>query len=231
MYYFQAFSVGQVFEFKERVLHRLETLSTESGGDTLVMPVGLFLLVDEANGGDATAQELAARFNLLDAESRNVIDFYFLGWHKCPREKGICFSLEAFSEFRAALREAGVGRFGGNADLVLVDAALAPGGVSLDFSSAIRVDLSAGAAREDFPTLGGFLQGIVAAADELRAGAASAAGAESPVFTISDKLGLAMAKESLLDAFLDKLGAIIGAKKLAAVAVRDLGPKLSLDEL
>jgi hypothetical protein len=51
-----------------------------AGVKSFVMQVGLFLLIDEENGGDATARELCKRFHLLNSESQNVIDFYFLLW-------------------------------------------------------------------------------------------------------------------------------------------------------
>jgi hypothetical protein len=64
-----------------------------------VMPVGLLFVIDEANGGDITAETLVKRFRLLHAESANIIDFYFLGWKWAEpghRDKGIQFDAESF---------------------------------------------------------------------------------------------------------------------------------------
>src|SRR4051794_7914201 len=89
-----------------------------------VMPCGLLLVIDKDNGGDITAEELVKRFHLLDQESRDIIDFYFLGWKWVGswRREGIRFDLAAFESCRKTLRDAGVDHFGGNADLILVDA-------------------------------------------------------------------------------------------------------------
>src|SRR5437764_11623938 len=45
------------------------------GKSHFVMPIGLVMVVDEANGGNATAQELVRSFDLLHRESGKVIDF------------------------------------------------------------------------------------------------------------------------------------------------------------
>jgi len=51
------------------------------------------------------------------------------------------------------------------------------------------------------------------------------------VYHISDRLGLAIAKKSILRYFLEKWGGIIGAKTLEAVAVRKIGPRVDLSHL
>lgn len=213
-------------EFPRQLAGRMEMLAKESGQEEFFLPVGLFLVVDKENGGDATAEELIRRFKLLDAESRNAIDFYFAGWH--PHGPGLRFSLADFMEFRDFLGTVGLREFGGNADLILVDAhyreASSP---SLDFSRTIRVDLSASTKEEDFPSLGAFLQSIIQVANELKSDVASAR-RRGIVFAMSDKLGLAIAKTSMLDFILEKWGKIIGAKKLKHVAVRNLGPNVDL---
>jgi hypothetical protein len=68
----QAFPADTMIRFKQRLLHRLKELAEESGQTDFILPVGLVLVLDKENGGDATAQELTSRFNLLDFESRNV---------------------------------------------------------------------------------------------------------------------------------------------------------------
>lgn len=221
-------------EFKSRLTARLKALQAEAGHTGVVLPVGLFLVIDEDNGGDATAQELVKRFHLLDQESREVIDFYFLGWvgPNQPVSPGqispdLHFDLNAFERCRRALQNAGVQEFGGNADLLLVDAQGEGDDVTLDFSGAIRVDLSRAAAEGKFASLGQFLQTVVDAAESLKKGPE----AQSPVYAISDKLGLAIAKESLLDWFLKKWGEAFGADRLASVAVRNLGPDTPLAAL
>src|SRR4029077_8988140 len=93
----------------------------------LVLPIGLFLVVDEINGGDVTAQELVKRFNLLHIDSENAIDFYFLGWQwnqRGDRSQGINFSPKSLQACRKALNLAGVKTSGSNAELILVDAVI-----------------------------------------------------------------------------------------------------------
>jgi hypothetical protein len=50
-------------------------------------------------------------------------------------------------------------------------------------------------------------------------------------FTLSDRLGLAVARKSLLELFVDRWDSLLGAGKLAGLAVRSLGPDLPLIEL
>ena len=228
--FFQALPAGSKALFKARLQSRMRELAAESGLDEFTMPVALVLVVDEANGGDVTAQELVRRFNLLDFESRNLVDFYFLGWLPVDprdRRRGIRFDLDDFESCRAALREVGLKPFGGNADLILLDARYRSARVGLDFSSAIRIDLSAGKAADHFPTLGGFLQAIIEALEEIRPGDLPAGG-DAGVADLSDRLGLGIAKQSLLEFVLEKWGKVIGAGKLASLAVRDLGPEVNL---
>jgi hypothetical protein len=198
-----------------------------------IMPVGLLLVIDEENGGDVTARELIKRFNILDAESQNIIDFYFLGWEWAEywnRSKGIRFNLNSFQSCRQTFKNAGIDRFGGNADLILVDAHFTLRGISLNFKKAIHVNLSASVADKEIPSVGEFLQSVIEAAEKVRE-AASSDIAEDIVFSISDRLGLATARKSIMDFFLSKWGEVIGARKLQAVAVRNLGPRVRLKDL
>ena len=216
--------------FQLCVQNRLEQLAAELGQRNFLMPLGLFLVIDKDSGGDATSAELIRRFDLLDFESRNIVDFYFLGWHESPSQNGMRFDLETFELFRNALRRIGIRKFGGNADLILVDARYSNGDVTLNFTEAVHVDLSASKAEKDFPTLGAFLQSIIDTAEEVRA-AATNGETGGFVFSISDRLGLATAKNSILDFILEKWGKIIGGKKLRTLAVRNLGPEVFLRHL
>lgn len=204
-----------------------------TGVKSFVMPVGLFLVIDEENGGDATARELCKRFHLLDSESQDVIDFYFLGWQwvkRWDRAAGIRFDLASFESCRRSLKAAGVDRFGGNADLILADAHFGLRGSSLNFRKAIHVNLASSAAGGEIPPLGEFLQSIIEAAARVRESRADLEDVGA-VFSMSDRLGLATAKKSLLDYIFRKWGEVIGAKRLQAVAVRNIGPRVKLRDL
>lgn len=214
----------------------IEKKTRNNGDFNFVFPVGMFLVLDTDNGGDVTGEELIKRFHLLHAESRNAIDFYFLGWqwiNRSEHSKGIKFDLDSFEDCRNALKKAGVKKFGGSADLILVDVRYrqrsdtqggrTPYGYSeLDFNfpEAIRVNLSTSRENKEIPPLGDFLQSIISVAEELH----EEGGTSNPVFSISDRLGIATARGSFLDFILKKWGAIIGADKLATLAVRNLGP-------
>ncbi len=219
----RAFPSTAVSQFRRIVHERLKHAVRETGRDDVVVPVGLLLLIDRENGGDATADELAKRFNLLDSESRDIIDFHFAGWKRAG--KSIEFSLDAFSQFREALRDAGVQSFGGNADLILVDAAWNGGDVALAFDEAIHVDLAEAVRRQRFPNLGAFLQTMIDTASGVRADAKSTG---SPVDAISDRLSVTLGGRSVLAYFLEKWGAIIGASALASLAVKRVGRRVSL---
>ena len=247
---------GPFHSFPRMVLERVSQLAEEwaksegvSQAAHFVMPIGLLMVIDEANGGDATAKELLNRFHLLNAESGDIIEFYFMGWDWVSQgdpSQGIRFNLASFQECRRALKQAGIKSFGGNADLILVDAHhwftpgdpsqdpaapanVGPTGVTLDFSEAIYINLSSRSKVGEIAPLGEFFQALIDAADQARQ--ISRSGAHGPTFRISDTLGLATAKRSFLSFIYEKYGAIIGAKKLDALVVRNLGPVVPLEEL
>lgn len=146
----ESHEVTTVLQFRRRLLKRMKQLSDESARNQFRLPVGLFLVVDRANGGDATAQELTSRFKLIGLECRDVIDFYFLGWRR-DSSGNLVFEPRRFFDCRNFLKECGIKEFGGNADLILVDAVRhESGSVTLDFQHAIRIDLSARKAERDF---------------------------------------------------------------------------------
>lgn len=217
-------------EFRKRLMLRVTELAEEFDQQTFIVPVALVLVLDAEHGGNITAQELMKRIHLLDLESRNFIDFYFLGWEESGDD--LTFNIKEFVSFVEMLAPHGI-VFGGDADLVLLDAVFTQDSASLtlDFSKAVHLNLAALMSEQKFPTLGKLLQDIVFAAKELRiTHAESIDGAISPVTAISDALGLAIAKESFVEWFLEKLGKMIGASKLNAVATRNLGRPVSIYE-
>jgi len=255
---------GRFYSFPSLVLKRVSQLAQEwakseaanlpkTGRSHFVMPIGLLMVIDEANGGDAIAKELLNRFHLLHAESGDIIEFYFMGWEWVKlgdRSKGIRFDLDSFQECRRALKSAGIKSFGGNADLILVDAHhwFTPGvlprdpetpanvgvtGVTLDFSEAICINLSSRSQAGELQPVGEFFQALIEAASEVVNDARQTLPSEKHglTFKISDTLGLATAKRSFLSFIYEKFGAIIGAKKLDAIAVRSPGKMMRLEEL
>ena len=219
--------------FLKQLQQRALVLLHESRSGHCVFPVGLLLVIDQKHGGDKTAQELVKRFFLLDKESAARIDFYYLGWGV---DKGwidrldpedLKFDLEGFVACREILKKAGVKEFGGNADLILVDAIADANEVHLRFDEAVGINLSKATYSGQFGTLGQFLEDLLQAAEELNLEGTNV----SPSWKISDKLGIAYAKESLLQWVLDKWGAFIGAKQLRGLAVRNIGPRIKLSEL
>jgi len=218
--------------FKSSLADRVSTLAVEFGLNEFALPVALVLVVDAEHGGDAVAEELVKRFRLLDAESTRIMDFYFLGWRQEAVVEGsqtLRFDLAAFEEFRGALRRAGIVEFGGYADLILCDAWYRQRRVSLDFSSVIHVDLSRAAKQGTIDTLASFLQGLIEFGEKFRSQQASSD--VSPTFWISDRLGIAVARQSLIDFILEKWGKFLGAPRLALLSVRALGPSVDLARL
>ena len=102
--------------------------------------------------------------------------------------------------------------------------------MSLNFEQAIRIDLSSSVSEKEISTLGAFLQSIIETAEEVKSDAKGAYD-RGIVFSISDRLGLAIAKTSMLDFVLEKWGKIIGAKKLKRLVVQNLGPMVDLHDL
>lgn len=250
--------VSTFYQFQTTLENRLVDLACESKlssaealGEAKVeqyflMPIGLLLVVDEENGGDVTAQQLIKGFHLLDRESASIIDFYFLGWdwlRPTDHSKGLRFDLRSFDSCRQVLKGNGIKLFGSTAELILVDvhfwchiSLFADTGIHLvggrrtmlNFSEAIHVNLSRGRDDGDIPPIAQFFHAIIQATEDVRLSAASA---DAIVFSVSDKLGLATAKQSFLEFVFDKWGKFIGAKTLAHLAVRNIGPQVNLDKL
>ena len=201
-------------------------LRSETGMNELAVPVGIFLVLDRENGGNETAEELIRRFNLIDAESRDLIDFFFMGWRRSDSAPSrVTFDLSAFQSCREALRKGGVGGFGGYADLFIFDAWLRDQRVLLDFEHALHIDLAESVSAKRIPSVGKFLEGLLQSIEEIRKEAAMD---RSSVIRISDHLGLATAKHSILQVLLDKWGSIIGAGSLMDLATRRVGPTVDL---
>jgi hypothetical protein len=212
-----------------RIIAKLDDLYEEAGQKAIRIAVGLFLVIDQKNGGDSTSEELIRRFHMLDISSANIIDFYYLGWMDYsesfydPKQE-LEFCLPDFQACRITLKkDYGVTDFGGYADLILVDAEIDTTGkyprYVLHFEEAIRVDLAKSIKLGDIPSLGEFLDSLINAAEEFKNDQPNCGGA----YYISDKLGLMYAKQSLLTSIFDKWGKFIGANTLKHLAVRNLG--------
>jgi hypothetical protein len=228
----KAVSIVTLSHFKHRLVDRVRTLAVEFGANDFVFPIVLVLAIDEQYGGDSTAKELVRRFPLLEFESHNALDFYFLGWqlrNPLDPSKGIEFDLPAFEDCREALRRVGIATFGGNADIVVLDARYEQPNVFLDFTQALHINLSDAVKNNSVENLGSFLQGMIDTANSLRN--ADIQGSDALTFRLSDKLGLAVARKSILAFILEKWGALIGAKKLQILATRRLGPRVNLVDL
>jgi len=220
----RAYAVSAIGEFKKRILDNMLRLQSETAMNELCVPVGMFLVLDRASGGNTIGDEVIRRFSLLDLESRNIIDFFFLGWGR-SKSSSLTFDLKAFQSCRDALHKAGVSGFGGYADLLLFDAWLRHERVSLDFENALHIDLAESVANKRIVSAGSFLEGLLQAAEEIRTDGSLNS---RVVIRISDKLGLATAKRSILHFVLEKWGKIIGANSLVELATRRVGPVVDL---
>lgn len=224
-----AFAIGDLREVQEVLQSRMKELSEEVDGQEFVMPIGLCMVVPRSLGGDAVAQELIKRFGLLGFTSKKLIDFYFLGWRisRPDHLADVEFDEAGFASCYDGLRNVGVKRFGYNADLILVDAYRARSGeVSIDFSEAIRIDLSVAVKEKKIINLGSFLAELLEAAEAIRDEVE--AFPDRSTFHISDRLGLLIARKSLLAFFLKTWGKIIGADKIEAVVTQNIGPLVNL---
>jgi len=156
----RAYSISAISDFRQRINDNMMRLERETRMSEFAVPVCILLLLDQANGGNAVGEEIVRRFNLIDVESRNVIDFYFMGWSRGKSEPfALEFDLSAFQACRQALSKVGVESFGGYADLLLFDAWLRSGRVSLDFSHALHIDLADALASKKSTAQGAFSRG------------------------------------------------------------------------
>jgi hypothetical protein len=91
----------------------------------------------------------------------------------------------------------------------------------------LHIDLSTAIASRNILGLGAFLQGLIQTAEEIK----TTHNNSRVVYGISIKLGLAIAKTSILDFVLKKWGSIIGASALAPLAIKNVGPVVDLSIL
>jgi hypothetical protein len=217
-----AFAPGSFEEFVATLSWRVQDVADESGLPTIRIPIGICIVLSSNHGGNAIAEELIRRFHLLNLESGSYIDFYFPGWYESSREsEQLEFSLSEFVETKSELRKAGVTRFSGNADLLLVDAErTTEGDTVLHFDSAVRLDLPRLLDTDGHITLGSVLETLMDTARE--------APKDNPTWSISDGLGILYGKEAIVGKVWDKLGSLIGADRLAHFAVRSVGRPFTL---
>lgn len=225
------FVSGSIEEFCTQVDRRIRKKKrVNPQKQNCVMPVGIFLVLDKANGGDTKAEELINRFFFLNKESSEFIDFYYLGW-SMRNEKPV-FDIKLFSECRDVLRKRCIREFSGNADLILVDAELSNDNESpiLNFDRAMRIDLSLDLQSKDYPTVGHLLCEVVKAAMEYNENHKGTK-MYSPIECISNILGIRQAGKSVKNFILDKFGKPINAEQLQAFAVKQIGPKQSISDI
>jgi hypothetical protein len=219
------FAVLSIDQFKTVLTKRLEMLRDRRGetGVTTVMPIALCLVAPEHLGGDAIAKEMIRRFKLIDIQSSTAIDFYYFGWSVMSLDAEILnFDTAAFASCRDWLFRAGVQRFGGNADIVIVDASLITSRrLVLDFTEAIRVDLAKAAKTAKIDTLGDFIDSLIHEAYEVSVDQVKA---RRPVFNISDALALTKTWEMVLNKMLSHFG----LERLESIVTRNLGPVIEL---
>jgi hypothetical protein len=219
------FAVLSIDDFKQVLNARLSALRERRGqleGPT-VMPIALCLAIPERFGGNKDAVEMISRFGLINVLSGTAIDFYYFGWSVMSADGSeMNFDLLAFKNCWEWIFNAGVKRFGGNADLIIVDAALSSKEtVSLNFSEAIRIDLALAIRRSRIDTLGDFLDSLMKAAINL---SRSEHLEQRPVFRISDMLALTSLWEIVFKKALDHLG----VAAVETVVTRDVGPIIEL---
>lgn len=230
-------TVGPFEDFVGKLESRMKSLAAERGEKDFAFPVGLLLIIDEENGGNHAAAEVVRRLHLLGRESKNVIDFYYLGWkiRQAPPSEGqkistpeAVFDLGHFMSCRISLASAGMKKFGGNADLILVDAEWRNGSSSLRFDRAIQIDLSRLEGPGPLSSLGAFFQALIEISDEIQA---KGGRYEDVTLELSDRLGLLVAKHSAIQFLLDKFGGVVGASRLSSLVTKSVGPAITLERL
>ncbi|WP_420124906.1 hypothetical protein [Longimicrobium sp.] len=224
----QAFAPGSTAELRCELSMRLRSLQNTRGStDSVTIPIGICLVLASEHGGNTVASELIQRFHLLNLESGDAIDFYYLGWRVETDGKGdqhLQFSLPDYVAAKQLLQSTGVRGFSGNADLILVDASVAPDKpVELKLESAIQIDLTRLIAAEGAVlTLGSFF-------DMLMESARNSPPTSTTVHSLSDRLGMEMGKTAILNVVWKKIGGLIGAERLSQLATRGVGRRLVLD--
>jgi hypothetical protein len=221
----RSYASGDINDFRQRVLDNALRLQTETGLDELTFPVAILLVLDRANGGNDLGEELVRRFNLIDMESRDIIDFFFFGWgRRSTNSTDLTFDLVEFNACHEALKRVGVRGFGGYADLLLFDVWLRNSRVILDFEHALHIDLVEAVAARRITNVGSFIGGLLQAVQDIR----NEDHTLSTTTIVSIRLGLATARRSLIDYLLERWGKIVGAASLVALTPRRIAPEVDL---
>jgi hypothetical protein len=211
--------------FAVRLKERMAMLAEERSDAFFRVPICILLVPSPEYGGDAVGDELVRRIELLDSESRQYIDFYFAGWERDTAGKP-SFSIRGFQNTRALLRENGFPWFGGNSDVILLDALWKEGRIYLCRDDTIHSDLSKMLKMGKIATLGSFLGDLIMAAER----ASRKSGKSGKVSSVSNQLGLMVFKESAIGTLLEEFGGVFGAEKIAEFATKEAGEPLDLDE-
>jgi hypothetical protein len=206
-----------IIALKERIIERAKELTLEIQSLSFSMPIAIILVIDSKNGGDSVSEEIQKRFRYLDLRTKNLIDFYFPGW-SLDESGDHKFDLNSFIAYLDVLKASwGITEFGGYADLIFLNLKCLSGEISLDLSDYIHIDLSRFVKEGNIPTLGWLFEKIIQAAEDI------GTNSSQPTWEMSDKLGLIVAKESLVSSFFKRFGELIGANLLKQLAVRNVG--------
>jgi hypothetical protein len=231
MVFFDGKSVIRPESFLADIARKLHVIARKSGAsDSWFTAVGLFLVIAEHHGGDASAVDAVQRLHQLRSESISAIDFHCPGWISDHGDQGaLKFDLEEFTRWRQLFMEFGLKEFGGVADLILVDAEHADNRFWLNFDQAVRINLTRATGSDGFPTLEAFYKHLMHLAQRLAEVVNRADKTASICF--SSQLALAYAGKSFVGFILKQLAGQIGADALAKMSAMGIGRRADLLEL
>lgn len=152
-------------------------------------PVALFFVRGDRGGkGKTMAEECIASFNYWDLDSGNNIDILFPGWKKSS--PNIEFDTYSFYQFKKEIESISKWRFGGEAEILLINFDYSPfaregkfkfnESISLPIEEMIRKGISS--------SVDALLHEVISASKEIKNGS---------VWEISDTLGYQKARRSL----------------------------------
>jgi hypothetical protein len=196
-------------------------------------PVGIFFIRGDRGGdGKKLAEQVVASFDYWDRDTGDSLDVILAGWTRHQGE--LEFDLEKFLEFRGWMELMSKWRYSGEVDFLLLNFEIDTLDIKgrFDFSEVIVLALEEMLRNKHIGSLDGFLAELSIAARE-KIPVESRFSGNSPVWELSNKVGILKAKKALWQGF-KKFFLKDYADKINEIenfAVKDLRSQMSRSQL
>jgi len=212
-----------IFQLMTACAKRIRAQPPPPHSTSLRFPIA-FLFARGDRGGDAEkiAQQAIASFEYWDKASGDALDLIYAGWRLT--EGRLMYTPSDFLAFRDYVEAESEWEYSGETDLLVLNFEIWPDAFygMFDYSQVVVLRLEAMLRDKHIGSIDGFMAELIRAAEKVKA--KPAVSASSPVWEISDSIGIIRARKSIWEAVkeyvLGKNATFVSA--LENFAVRDL---------